>query len=292
MNLNFLFNRRLWMPGWGEITLSALMIALVSGVMLIPLIPAGKDAFTSLSRLVGVPSGHLLHSVHSYSGDVFLLGMAMHVWEYLYKKVHRSYLFSGWLWLVLLGMLSILLVFSGFLSIGSKESNSAISIFRGIAGQLAVLGETLNLFLFGAHQDAAVYVHHASTFTILTVVLTYIHIRRIKPDSYTFFYSLTILLVLSGLLPVFIGHTPDSVVEVVKGPWYFIGLQEMLSWLPIWLAGIVIPIAFIFSFLLIPLSIKVEKPALMLFSLLLLFYLLEMSIGLYLRGAEWQFLWR
>jgi ubiquinol-cytochrome c reductase cytochrome b subunit len=280
------------MPGWGEITLSALLVALLSGAMLIPLIPAGSEAFSSLSQLAGLSSGHLLHSVHSYSGDLFLFGMAMHVWEYLYKKVHRAYRLPDWMWLVLLGVVSVLVVFSGFLSIGSKESGSAIAIFRGIAGQLSVPGETINRFLFGGTHGTAIYVHHASTFTMLTVVLTYVHIRRIKPERYTFFYSLAILLVLSMAVPAFIGHTPDSVIEVVKGPWYFIGLQEMLSWLPVWLAGIVIPLGFTVLFLLLPLSAKADKQVLVLLTLLLLFYLIEMSIGLYLRGAEWQFLWR
>ena len=292
MNLNIVFNRRLWMPGWGEITLGSLVIALVSGVLIIPLIPAGNDAFRSLSQLVGLPSGHLLHSVHSYSGDLFLLGMAMHVWEYLYKKAQRAYRLSSWMWLVLLGMVSVLVVFSGFLSIGSKESHSAISIFRGIAGQLSFVGETLNRFLFGGAQGTAIYAHHVSTFSILTVVLTYVHIRRIKPDRFTLYYSLTVLLVVAALLPAFIGHTPDSVIKVVKGPWYFIGLQEMLSWLPVWLAGIVIPLSVVAVFSLLPLSVKAEKPALIILTLLVLFYLIETMTGLYLRGAEWQFLWR
>jgi len=292
MNLTFLFNRRFWLPGWGEISLSALVLALISGFMLIPLVPAGNTGFLALSQLIGSSSGHLLHSVHSYSGDLFLLTLFMHIWEYLYKKVHLSYTLNSWGWLIVLIVFSLLVVFSGFLSIGSKESNSAMLIFKGILKSFSFAGEAVNHFLFGSAQGTIVYLHHASTFTVLTVILTYILIRRIKPDRYVRLYSLLLLLFAAVVNPVMIGHPVDSVTEVVKGPWYFIGLQEMLSWLPIWLAGILFPLASLLIVYFLPLKERIAKILLIVLAIFILFYLAETIIAIYFRGNEWQLLWR
>ena len=133
MNLNpeNIFTKRLWLPGWGEIALSALQLALISGMMLIPFFTPGAASFTSVSLLNGAGFfGRWLHSVHSYSGDIFLFASAIHTVEYLLKKSYREYRLRPWALLIALAVIALLAVFSGFLSIGSKESLAARIFFR------------------------------------------------------------------------------------------------------------------------------------------------------------------
>lgn len=292
MKLDFLFERKLWMPGWGEIALSAFIIALVSGVLLVPFIPSGNDSFVLISKLIASQAGYLLHSVHSYSADIFLISLAMHTVEYLYKKVHLSYSMKSWFWLVLLSIVSILVVLSGFLSMGSKESISAIAILKGVFDPILLIGKPIIQFLFGRQQVSTIYTHHVSSFTVLSLILIYIHIRRLKPEFYSLIYTMVLVLVLSWLQPAAIGHLPDSVTEVVKGPWYFIGLQEMLGWMQVWLAGILFPLVGIGLFSMLPFSERSSKIVIKFLLLILLFYVLEMLVGVYLRGDEWQLLLR
>ncbi len=299
MNFNAeqIFAKRLWMPGWGEIALSALQLALISGMLLIPVFVPGETAFRSVSQLVGSGFiGRLLHSFHSYAGDIFLLATGVHLIEYLYKKEYRSYVFKSWLILIVLGVVSLLVVFSGFLSIGSKESVSAQHIFVQIMSILGTFGKTLTHFLMSSVAEhtalSTIYVHHVATFSILGVILTYIHLRRFKAETYSFYYTLILLLVLSVVLPAHIGQPVDAPAAVVKGPWYFIGLQEALSWMPAWAAGILLPEAVIVLLILLPVLRQKEKTVLYALSLAGVFYLFETVVGWFFRGEGWQLLLR
>ena len=292
---NWLFNRKLWMPGWGEIALSALQLALISGMLLIPVFLPGETAFRSLSQLVASGFiGRLLHSFHSYAGDIFLLATGIHLIEYLYKKEYRSYVFKSWFVLLVLGVISLLVVFSGFLSIGSKESVSAQHILVQIMTILGALGRTINHFLMSttAEQTAlsTIYLHHAATFSILGVILTYMHLRRLKAEPYTFYYTMILLLVLAVVLPAQIGQPASSPAAVVKGPWYFIGLQEALSWTPVWVAGILPPAVALILLSILPVLRQSEKAVLYALGVLGVFYLFETIVGWFFRGEGWQLL--
>ena len=293
----FLFTRRWWLPGWGEISLSALLIALVSGVILIPAYHIDMQPFKSISRFAtGDPAGYFLHALHSYAGDLFLLALFMHTVEYLLKKSYRAYRPATWILLVILLALSVLTVFSGFLSMANKESASALHIFAGILDTLGPAGQTLhNLFIGQNDSPRGVMImfnHHAATFTILTIILTYVHIRRLKSEWHAFVFTLTLLALLAFFLKPSLGLPPDSVVAVVKGPWYFLGLQEALSWLPVWLAGILLPLSFLVLLSLLPVWWKYDRSILFALNVLFLFYLAESLIFAFFRGAGWQMLAR
>ena len=292
-----IFEKKLWLPGWGEIALSALQLALISGLLLIPFFQPGGQAFTSVSLLNG--SGFLgrwLHSFHSYCGDIFLFAVIIHTIEYLAKKSYRSYMFKSWFYVILLGVISLLAVFSGFMSLGSKESISAMGILRSVLELFADFGQLFDRFLFRADVSdqalSTIYFHHIATFTLLTVVLTYIHIRRLQSGRFAFYYTLLMLLLISAVFPARLGVTPETPVAVVKGPWYFIGLQELLSWAPAWIAGALFPGIIILLLLLLPVFYKKDKIILYSLAVFFVLYLAESLIGWLLRGDGWQLLLR
>jgi len=287
-----LFKRNLLLPGWGELALGSLQWALISGLLLIPAFnPA--NAFVSVSKLISAGAfGHFLHSFHSYSGDLFLIATLIHLVEYLYKRTYKTYRFNSWFFLVLLSIVSILVVFTGFLSIGSMESSSARAIFESVSRTVTGIGEYIVLFFAGPLSDNKVttflYIHHAATLTILTIILTYIHLRRMRSERYVLIYSLFVLSLAALVFPVVIGTPQDAVVTVVKGPWYFVGLQEMLSWMPVFMAGILFPIIVVVIFSILPVLQKLERPVLYLLIVLMIFYFFESIIGAFFRGGGWQ----
>ncbi|MGD9487250.1 MAG: cytochrome b N-terminal domain-containing protein [Calditrichaceae bacterium] len=295
MNRSVFFEKTLWMPGWGEISLSSLVLALISGLMLIPFYISGDDPFRSVSQFISAGyMGAFLHGFHSYAGDIFLISTVIHIIEYLLKKTYQSYTMKSWGLLIILFVISILTVFSGFLSIGSKESFSAVHIFDGILQTLPALGNTLSNFLLQSERSttplAVIYTHHAATFSILSVILTYIHIHRLKSERYAFAYTIILISLFAILFPAKLGFRPDAVIEVVKGPWYFIGLQELLAWLPVSIAGVVFPSLILIAFFLLPVVKKFEKSVLYFILLMIIIYMIESIIGTYFRGDGWQFL--
>lgn len=281
------------MPGWGQIALSSLLLALISGILLIPAFNSHGEPFRSVSQLTSAhPFGYFLHSIHAYAGDLFLIATIVHTIEYLYKRAYKSYRFKSWFWLVLLLIVSILVVFSGFLSIGSKESWSAAHIFENILASVPAFGSALAVFFAQFNRTAnplsVIYLHHAATFSILTVVLTYMHIRRLKAERYAFVYTFLLLTVVSLLFPSALGIPPDGVTNVVKGPWYFVGLQETLSWLPVWLAGLLLPLIAMVLIAVLPKMKRNDSIGLYALALLTIFYLIESFIGQFLRGEGWR----
>ncbi|MGD9900335.1 MAG: cytochrome b N-terminal domain-containing protein [Calditrichaceae bacterium] len=297
MDRSIFFEKNLWMPGWGEISLSSLVLALISGLLLIPVYISGEDPFRSISQFISDGyMGVFLHGFHSYAGDIFLISTIIHVIEYLLKKSYQSYTLKSWGLLIILFIISILTIFSGFLSIGSKESFSAVHIFDGILQTLPVIGNTLSNFLLQSDRSetplAVIYTHHAATFSILSVILTYVHIRRLKSERYAFVYTIIVISFFTIVFPVKLGFRPDAVIEVVKGPWYFIGLQELLAWLPVSIAGLVFPSLILIALYLLPAAKKLEKSVLYFILLMIIIYMIESIIGTYFRGDGWQFLSR
>jgi len=297
LNREIWYRRSLWMPGWGEISLSALLIGLFSGLLLIPFFNSPQAPFEALTRLISSGFfGRWLHRVHDLSGDIFLITMTLHLLEYIDKKSYREYLFKPWILLVLLGVSGLWLVFSGFLSQGSLESESAVRIWFGILSELPWIGRTLIQLLFGSDGRSVIfpviYQHHAVSLTILTLLLTFLHIQRLKAERYTFYYTLSVITILSLLLPPDIGRPLNSPAFHISGPWYFSGLQEMLIWLPVWLTGFVFPLAAILLLMLLQRYRNFEKIWLVLLTVLAVFYLAETIIGLFLRGSDWPILMR
>jgi len=292
VNYDQLFRNRYWLPKLGEITLSSLIIALISGILIIPGFRSAAAPFESVSAIVNSGLfGHFLHSCHAYAGDLFLIALLLHVVEYLLKQSFKSYHWKSWLWLVVLLAVSLLVVFSGFLSLGSLESWDATQILKNILLSLGAIGQAVSRFLLLSVQQNSVLtilLHHAATFSILTIVLTYLHLQRLKADPYAFYYLFVLIALLALLTPASIGASPQAELAVVKGPWYFRGLQEMLSWMPVWLAGLVFPVLILSLLILLPVLHKKETLLLNIFWFLLLFYLIETLIATFLRGAGWQ----
>ncbi len=292
MNHDRLFKSRYVLPKWGEIALSSLLIALISGILIIPGFQSAAAPFKSLSMLVSSSRfGHFLHGCHAYAGDLFLLAMLMHVTEYVLKRFYRNYSWQSWLGLMVLLVSGMLAVFSGFLSLGNLESMDAVQILHHILYVSGAAGQALYRFLLLSSQNHSVLtvlMHHAATFTVLSVMLTYWHLKRFKADTYAFYYTFVLLALLSALVPAGIGTHPQAQLAVVKGPWYFRGLQEMLSWLPVWLAGIGFPLAMIGLLSILPLWPQKESWILKALGGMLLFYIIETIIATFFRGAGWQ----
>ncbi len=292
MNYDRLFQNRVWLPKLGEITLSSLLIALISGMLLIPGFQSALAPFKSVSHLINSGLfGHFLHSCHAYAADLFLAALFLHALEYVLKQSFTTYDGLSWLWLALLAATGLAVVFSGFLSLGSMESQDALHIARNIFGQLGNAGQAFSrYFLLGSSKGSVltILLHHAATFSILSIVLTFVHLNRLKADGYAFYYTLILIALLAVLFPAGIGTAPGAELAVVKGPWYFRGLQEMLSWQPAWVAGIVFPLLLLLVFALLPLWTARQTWLKRLFFILIVFYLIETFIATFLRGAGWQ----
>lgn len=225
---------------WGAWALVAFYISLVSG-LIVGMQYDYLNPFYSTSAIdLLAPFGRFYRSLHFYSSQFFLFFCSAHL-AAVYPK-SRNYSNGEWLRLVGSLPLVLLLLFTGYILRGDNTGSSAGIIAENIMLAVPFIGTSLNDLLFSLTNNGLrkVYLHHVITLDLLVLIFLWNHLRiyRIKIREH---------LPLIGLIlffSVFISAPlePDRLgVSYISGPWFFLGLQELLRYLSPMLAGIVAP---------------------------------------------------
>jgi menaquinol-cytochrome c reductase cytochrome b/c subunit len=129
-------------------------------------------------------------------------------------------------------------------------------------------------------------------------VLTWPHLLRAE------FVMSTLLLVLLVVTAIFIQApleemaNPSVTPHVAKAPWYFLGLQEILSYFNATVAGVVVPTFYLLGLAAIPYidrspykAARDRKLMWVFFLCLMIGGLLVTFIGSFFRGPGWNWVW-
>jgi hypothetical protein len=216
-------------PSAGHLALAALGLGVVTGVAL----SVGYDVAAPRHSLALVQltsrSGRLLRALHAWSGHVLLVVALLHVVEHLVARSEERMRFGGWVRAVASGPLLLAILLSGFMLKGDAEGELARQVVAGLLERLPVGGAALATALLGAGPDLQLpYLHHVATLTVVTALLAVEHGRRIWPSEGA---VVAVLLAASAGALLLPPALHDGVDPVVKGPWYFVALQEALHWL-------------------------------------------------------------
>jgi quinol-cytochrome oxidoreductase complex cytochrome b subunit len=95
---------------------------------------------------------------------------------------------------------------------------------------------------------------------------------------------------------------PAVTPNPAKAPWYFVGLQELLTYFDPWIAGVAIPSVIVFGLIAIPYldvnrqgvgeyMFSQRKFAVSVFTFGAVFWFALIFIGLYMRGPSWAWYW-
>lgn len=212
----------------GDWAAAAFAIAAVSGVAVaVPYDPAA--GYSSLATLLLTnPAGVLLRNIHYWSGQLCLPLTAAHIFDHLRTRTEGRVRTGVWLRLGLAVPLTAFIMLSGFLLRDDADAQQALRILAEATGRIPWAGTALATLFFGtAVQLSPVYVHHVATATIVVWLIVIEHARRVWPRTTAFFGVLTITTALSL---VFSPGLHDGLAPVIKGPWYFLGFQELLHW--------------------------------------------------------------
>ncbi len=229
---------------------AALFLICVGSGILLSLHYQPVQAYKSLVMiLLYNPWDGFWRNLHYWSAEAFLILSIIHCWGYLRKKHFTRLQSAVWLRLVLAIPLLFFVMFTGFLLKGDEESRQALFIFRSLLDAVPVAGPWFSSSLLGEKGSLLLpYVHHIATATILLLLIIREHARRIWPGNQVFLYSLFPVLLLSLF---FIPPLHDGLGNTLKGPWYFIGLQEFLQWVrqPGWLWALLLLFLFLVFYL-------------------------------------------
>lgn len=217
-------------PSPGLLAHAALFIAIGSGVAL-AFVYDVHTPFDSLQVMaLGNRGGTFIRAIHYWSAQCFLILAALHFTNQLSRNGEQEVSGGLWLRLSLMIPLVLFLMISGFILKGDRGGILARQVVEGLLGTMPVGGDTLKFLLFGgSHNFQLIYIHHVATTTVFVLLITLEHDGRVWPEWRSMVYVLALSMILSsGRSPVL---RPEGPGAYVKGPWYFVGFQEMLHWI-------------------------------------------------------------
>jgi len=221
------WNARL--PSVGDLAFASFWLALVSGALVaIPYdVAAAADSLQLL--LLTNPAGTFLRGLHYWSAQIFLVFTALHLIEHLARRTETRVRLGVWLRLVVSTVVVVYLMVSGYVLKGDADGRLARQVMSGLLERLPLLGDALLALLVGSEDSLQLlYVQHAATATLLTLAFIVEHFRRAWPGAAAWLTAFGASVLLSVLL---VPTLHDAANPVVKGPWYMLGLQELLHWL-------------------------------------------------------------
>ncbi len=239
---------RLRWPTLGDLAASSLLLVVASGIVLALHYDPGAGAYDSVARIEQVvPLGWFVRRFHHWAAQLLLIGAVAHLGSIVWRG--RDGRFRTWRWTkaVLLLPLVVLGCFTGFVLRGSAQGLDAATVMVGLARSVPGIGEVLARSLYRPEPRSAAlllpYLHHLATVTAGLLYLTSDHLGRLRRSPAALGWATLLIAALALLLRVPTGHAPDAAPAVVHGPWFFVGVQLILRWLPPLLAGVLLPLA-------------------------------------------------
>ncbi|KAF0196481.1 MAG: hypothetical protein FD166_2436 [Bacteroidetes bacterium] len=275
--------------GW--VATAALILCAVSGLLLT--IPYdASNPYLSVTRLVTAnPAASFARNIHYWSAQLFLILTLFHVFDHLLKNSEKN-LRSAGVWLRLSASLAFVfyVMISGFILKGDGDGLQAQRILNSLLSSIPLAGQMLaDTFVGPSGKFLLLYIHHAATATIIIFIVVYEHVRSLAVNIRTFVITALFL----GFLSFFLRAPLQGMnEEMMKGPWYFAGIQEILHWLSetAYVAYGMLILLLLFC-LIFYMKLKPKRITLkLLISFTVIYGVLTIS-GLFFRGAYWQWQW-
>jgi len=227
-----------------RLSLASLILCLISGIILAFQYRPIGNVFQNVEEITTmIPYGRFFRQFHYGAGQLFVMLMLLHTMDHFLKRKYEYSSFSKWLFLVISLSLCFFTLFTGFILKGDKEGSLAGVIFLNIMKEMPLIGEYwARLFIIpGEPFFLLPYLYHCFFLPLLIILLIKDHIREWMPD-YKFIFTTTIGLFLFALfIDPAIDIPPEADVTHVKGPWFFLGIQSLLGFIPPFWAGLIIP---------------------------------------------------
>jgi len=244
---------------WGGHALVSLYLSILSGIV-IGLQYSAHDPFYSTATIeLIVPFGSFWRALHYYSSQAFFLLLLCHLVVIIWKN-DTSFKRSAWIRLTASVPVALLLLFTGYVLRGDATGEAAGAIAEHITLAMPLIGAPLNNMLFdiSAGGMKKVFVNHLIGLMVLGGFCVWPHLRRYTAQWRNHIpLTLAILIMSVGLTTPM---EPDRIGLLhIAGPWFFLGLQELLRYIPAFWAGVFVPATIIAALLLLPVKGKTRS---------------------------------
>jgi len=264
----------------GGMALFFFIVQVVTGILLLLYYrPSATEAYDSVQFIMTrVPFGWLVRSIHSWSANLMVAAVVVHLASVLYLKAYRKPRELTWVSGVLLFFLTLGFGFTGYLLPWNELAFFATRVGTDVAGAVPLVGEGVVRFLRGGPDVSGATLTrffgvHVAVLPALATALLGLHLalvqyhgmsvppsvdaeaartgRRVRAmpfvphfalrDLFGWTVSLALLAGLSAFLPWELGTKADPFASAPAGirpDWYFLWMFQALKYMPAHVLGI------------------------------------------------------
>jgi len=253
---------------FGGMTLFLFGVQVVTGILLLLYYrPSAETAFESVQFIVTeVQFGWLIRSVHSWSANLLIATLFIHMFSVYFMRAYRRPREVTWLSGVFLLLLAVCVGFSGYLLPWNKLAFFATKVGTEIAGVIPLIGRPMLRFLRGGDDVTGAtltrfFGFHVAVLPAISTVILAVHLilvqlhgmsnppglegknlRKMKffpgflmRDLIGWILAIGVLAALAALFPWELGEKADAFAPApagIKPEWYFLFMFETLKLLP------------------------------------------------------------
>lgn len=255
---------------FGGMTLFFFLVQVLTGILLMLYYrPSADEAFESVEFIMTtVPFGWLIRSIHSWSANLMVFFVFLHLATVFFTRAYRKPREVTWISGCLLLLLTLAFGFSGYLLPWNQLAFFATRVGTDVAGAVPLVGEWMMRFLRGGDHVTGgtlsrFYGWHVAILPALTTLLIALHVllvqvqgmsvppseasvaKRRRPmrffpnfmlrDLFGWTLALGLLAAAAALFPWELGEKADPFAPAyadIRPEWYFMFMFETLKLVP------------------------------------------------------------
>jgi quinol-cytochrome oxidoreductase complex cytochrome b subunit len=273
--------------GAGGIAVFLMLILGITGILeMFYYIPSPEEAARSVQTLTyHIPFGGFIRNLHYWSAQVLMVISAIHLLRVVFTAAYRSPRRFNYLLGLSLFVISILLNFTGYILRWDVDICYPLLTGTNLLKTIPLIGGLLHRLALGGGEACETgllrfYIWHIFGLTVPAVILMIWHAFRVRRDGgiavpppqlrldstrisrnelvrrevLAMFVVGIFLTLLSSLVPAPIAAamTENNVTGESSAPWFFLWIQQMLTWGDPFIFGILLPLGILLILSLIP----------------------------------------
>ncbi len=230
---------------YGQIALTCLLLSLVTGFVVGYQYEVSAPFISTTAIEATLPFGWFWRSLHFWTSQGFVIFLCLHsfdTWQGMNigqgkrLKIH-------WTIITITIPLGILALFSGYVLRFDGTGQAAGAIAEHLLLAVPWIGKALNrLFMaIGSEGLNRLYVVHILAGILCWALGTWYHTRTVRINFASFGLTTLFFIVFCMFIRAPI-DLPLSHLHLIHGPWFFLGIQELLRHFSPLIAGILFPV--------------------------------------------------